>query len=202
MQQNQTWDLVKLPDGKNVVGCKWVFKHKGDANGNIQRYKARLVTQGYSQKSRIDYDEVFAPVAQYNWIRAVLATANELDLEIHQMNVKTAFLNGNLEEEIYMQQPDGFVDTDNPEMVCRLRKRLYGLKQAAQCWNKIIDEFFKNSGYVQSDAGRCISYKRVEKIFVIAAVYVDDLPIASNDTELLTLEKKKLSERFDMEDQG
>ena len=87
-------------------------------------------------------------------------------------------------------------------MVCRLRKRLYGLKQAAQCWNKIIDELLKNSGYVQSDAGRCISYKRVEKIFVIAAVYVDDLPIASNDTELLTLEKKKLSERFDMEDQG
>ena len=202
MQQNGTWNLVNLPDGKKVVGCKWVFKHKRGANGNIQWYKARLVAQGYSQKYGINYNEVFTPVAKYNSLHTVFAIVNELYLDIHQMDVKTAFLNGDPGGEIYMQQPDGFVDKDHPEMVCRLRKSLYGLKQAARCWNKAIDELFKNSGYFESDADPCIYYKRVEESFVIAAVYVNDFLIASNDTELLTLKRKRLRKRFDMEDQG
>ena len=204
--ENKTWDLTELPPGKNVVGSKWVFKHKRDANGNINRFKARLVAQGYSQEYGLDYDEVFAPVAKFNSIRTVLAIANELDLEVHQMDVKTAFLNGDLDCEIYMKQPEGFVDPDQPEMVCKLHKSIYGLKQAARCWNKTIDSFLKESGYSQSDADPCIYYKCVNKrgkqCFIIMALYVDDLIISSNDSELLIAEKQTLSSRFQMEDQG
>ena len=135
LSKNETWELVDLPSGKNIVGSKWIFKHKRDANGNINRFKARLVAQGYSQEYGLDYDEVFAPVAKYNSIRTILAIANELDLEVHQMDVKTAFLNGDLDCEIYMNQPEGFIDPERLEMVCKLRKSIYGLKQATRCWN-------------------------------------------------------------------
>ena len=120
--QNQTWELVDLPKSKNIVGSKWVFKHKRGANGQIQRCKARLVAQGYSQKSSVDYDEVFSPVAKYNSIRTLLAIVNQFDLELHQMDVKTAFLNGDLEEEIFMKQPEGFIDKHHPNLVCKLQK--------------------------------------------------------------------------------
>ena len=206
LSKNETWELVDLPSGKNIVGSKWIFKHKRDANGNINRFKARLVAQGYSQEYGLDYDEVFAPVAKYNSIRTVLAIANELDLEVHQMDVKTAFLNGDLDCEIYMNQPEGFIDPERQEMVCKLRKSIYGLKQAARCWNKKIDSFFKESGYTQSNADPCIYYKRINKhgkqCFIILALYVDDLIISSNDKEILVAEKRKLSNRFEMEDQG
>ena len=122
LSKKETWELVDLPSGKNIVGSKWIFKHKRDANGNINRFKARLVAQGYTQEYGLDYDEVFAPVAKYNSIRTVLAIANELDLEVNQMDVKTAFLNGDLDCEIYMNQPEGFIDPERLEMVCKLRK--------------------------------------------------------------------------------
>lgn len=206
LKQNKTWDLVDPPNDKNIVGCKWVFKHKRDENGDIQRFKARLVAQGYSQKPGIDYDEVFAPVARYNSIRSILAIVNEFDLELHQMDVKTAFLHGELDEEIYMAQPEGFVDENNPEKVCKLRKSLYGLKQAARCWNQALHKFLIESDYIQSNADPCIYIKRVKlndkECLVIVAVYVDDLIIASNDTVILLEEKRKLSQRFATVDQG
>ena len=150
--QNKTWRLVDLPKGKNVVGCKWVFKVKRNADGDLSRYKARLVAQGYSQEAGQEYEEVFAPVARYSSIRSVLAIANQLDLEVHQMDVKTAFLNGDLENEIYMEQPEGYVGKSRPNMVCKLQKSLYGLKQSARCWNVAKDRFLKDAGYVQSSA--------------------------------------------------
>ena len=108
--KDNTWNLVDLPDGKNLVGCKWLFKVKRNADGSINRYKVRLVAQGYSQEAGEDYDEIFPPVAKYNSIRSELGIANQFDMEIHQMDVKTAFLNGKLENEIYMKQPEGYVD--------------------------------------------------------------------------------------------
>ena len=117
LMKNETWDLVNFLKGKNVICCKWVFKLKHDASGNISRYKARLVTQGYSQKAGVHYDEVYAPVARYNSIRSILAIANELNLDIHQSDGKTVFLNGELENEIYMEQPEGFEDKDHSDMV-------------------------------------------------------------------------------------
>ena len=119
-------NMVDLPPGKNLVESKWTFKHNEVLEEKITRYKARLVAQGYSQQHGVDYDEVFAPVAKFSSIRFVLAIANRQS--IHQMEVKTAFLNGDLEEEIFMKQPKGFVDKKHPNMVCKLRKGLYGLK--------------------------------------------------------------------------
>ena len=136
---NGTWKLVPPPEGKNIVGSKWVLKVKRDANGNLDRFKARLVAQGYSQTRGVDYDEVFSPVARYSAIRSLLANAN--DWEIHQMDVKTGFLNGSIDKEIYMSQPEGFIATDHPDFVCKLKKSTYGLKQSARCWNVILDEF-------------------------------------------------------------
>ena len=122
LHDNQTWELVPRPSGKNVVKSKWLFKIKRNADGSISRYKARLVAQGYSQEQGIDYQEVFSPVARAATIRSLLAVANIHDLEIHQMDVTTAFLNGDLDYEIFMAQPKGFVDSSKPDHVCELKK--------------------------------------------------------------------------------
>ena len=204
LEKNHTWELVNLPEGKNVVGSRWVFKEKRGANGEINRHKARLVAQGYSQKQGIDFDDTFAPVAKYNSIRTVLAVANELNLNVHQMDVKTAFLNGDLDTEIYMKQPEGFVN--DPSKVCKLRKGIYGLKQAARLWNIKFDCFLKNNEYKASNADPCIYYKSVKEndqvSLMIVAVYVDDVILASNNLDILKQEKKKLGNEFKMVDQG
>lgn len=206
LQKHDTWELVDLPEGRNLVGCKWVYKAKRKSNGDIDRYKARLVAQGYSQEAGVDYDEVFAPVARYTSIRSVLAIANQLDLEVHQMDVKSAFLNGELSDEIFMKQPEGFVDENYPKKVCRLKKSLYGLKQSARCWNLVIDKHLKSRGFIQSQADPCIYFQSKvidgRNDIMIIAVYVDDAIICSNNMTTLLAEKKNLSERFEMDDRG
>ena len=206
LSDHQTWDLVDLPKNANLVGCKWVFKTKRTATGEIDRYKARLVAQGFSQEAGVDYDEVYAPVAKYKSIRTMLAIGNQLDLEIHQMDVVAAFLNGDLDEDIYMKQPEGFVDQNNPNKVCKLKKSLYGLKQSARCWNEKIDSYMKSQGYKQSTADSCIYYRSEvidgKHVIVIVGVYVDDTILMSNSTEVLNAEKKRISSRFAMEDRG
>jgi hypothetical protein len=192
---NHTWDLVPPPEGKNVVGSRWVFKIKRNADGSVQRYKARLVAQGYSQSQGIDYQDVFSPVTRYNLIRSLLAVANVCDWEVHQMDVKTAFLQGDLEDEIYMKQPDGFIDEERPDYVCKLNKSIHGLKQAARCWNVAIDTFLLSNGYRKCGADPCVYMKSVKqedgKIdFVIIALYVDDILFFSNNTQMLKEEKK------------
>ena len=143
LMKNEAWDLVELPQGRKPIGCRWVFKVKHHADGSIERYKARLVAKGYSQEAGIDYEETFSPVARYTTIRTVLAIANQLDLEVHQMDVQTAFLNGELQEEIYMNQPEGFMQKGKENLVCKLNKSLYGLKQSSRCWFKTMDTFLK-----------------------------------------------------------
>ena len=203
---NGTWDLVDLPENKKLVGSKWVFKIKHDSNGQVDRITARLVAQGFSQKHGIDYNDVFAPVARYTSIRSILAIANQLDLEVHQMDVKSAFLNGKLNEEIYMHQSEGFVNAEKPRKVCRLKKSLYGLKQSARCWNIVLDKHLKNSGYSQSPVDLCVYTKTFKQndmdIIILVGVYVDDIIIASNNIDILNSEKSKLSTRFDMDDRG
>lgn len=205
--KSETWELVPPPDDANIVGSKWVFKVKRKANGEVDRYKARLVAQGYTQTYGIDYEEVFSPVARYSSIRTLLALANSHDLEIHQMDVTTAFLNGSLEHDIYMKQPENFVDPEHPDHVCKLKRSIYGLKQSARCWNQTIDTFLMKNGYRKSSADSCIYIKSVKQengfiSFVILAVYVDDIIPVSNDSEMLRLEKQLLSNEFQMVDQG
>ena len=207
LMQNDTWELVPLPEGQNIVGSKWVLKVKRNADGTVDRFKARLVAQGYTQTQGVDYNEVYAPVARYSAIRSLLALANAHNLEIHQVDVKTAFLNGNLDYDIYMSQPEGFIDKDRPNFVCKLKKSIYGLKQSARCWNSTLDEALISSGYRKSDADGCIYVKSVKNSdghisFVILAVYVDDIMPVSNDKVMLNAEKASLCKKFDMIDQG
>ena len=147
LTKNNTWELVPPPEGKNIVGSKWVLKMKRNSDGSLDCFKARLVAQGYTQTHGIDYEEVFAPVAKYSTIRSLLTLANAHDLEVHQLDVKTAFLNGSVEHDIYMSQPEGFIDPNRPNYVCKLNKSIYGLKQSARCWNSTLDELLTSSGY-------------------------------------------------------
>ena len=203
---NHTWDLVPPPEGKNFVGSRWVFKVKRNADGSVQRYKARLVAQGYSQSQGIDYQDVFSPVTRYNLIRSLLAVANVCDWEVHQMDVKTAFQQGDLEDEIYMKQSDGFIDEERPDYVCKLNKSIHGLKQAARCWNVAIDTFLLSNGYRKCGADPCVYMKSVKREdgkidFVIIALYVDDI-LFSNNTQMLKEEKLALAKQFKVEDLG
>ena len=206
LKVNKTWDLVKMPKDKNIVTCKWVFKVKRKADGSIDRYKARLVAQGYSQEPGQDYDDTYAPVARFSSIRSLLAIAVQLNLEVHQMDVRTAFLNRDLEHEIYMEQPEGYEDEEHPDFICKLRKSLYGLKQSARCWNVKMDSFLKASGYNQSTADPCM-YRKSEnrdgkQCLMLIALYVDDIVLTTNGTTMLNKEKNQLMKRFEIEDQG
>ena len=206
LTKHNTWDLVDLPEGKNLVGCKWVYKTKRNSFGEIDRYKARLVAQGYSQEYGVDFNEVFAPVARYKSIRSLLAVSNQLNLDVHQMDVVSAFLNGKLDEEIYMKQPDGFVDVKNPEKVCRLNTSLYGLKQSARCWNQLMDSYLKSDDYKPSTADPCVYYKKEivdgENSFILIGVYVDDTILCCNNLKYLVCQKNKISSKFEMDDRG
>ena len=205
--ENGTWELVPRPIDKNIVGSKWIYKVKRGPNGEIERFKSRLVAQGFSQTEGVDFNEVFAPVARFPTIRTLLAFANAHDLEIHHMDVTTAFLNGELDCDIFMEQPEGYVDPANPDYVCKLVKGIYGLKQSARCWNATLDKFMKSRGYTQSPADECVYVKTVKNddgriSFVIMAVYVDDIIPVSNDTVLMMREKEAICKKFKMTDNG
>ena len=132
LHKNKTWSLVELPEGRKAIGCEWVYKIKCDSNDQVERYRARLVVKGYAHKQGIDFSEIFSLVVRLITIRIMLALCAAFDLHLEQLDVKTAFLHGELEEEIYMLQPEGFKEKEN--LVCRLNKYLYGLKQAPRCW--------------------------------------------------------------------
>ena len=202
MYENQVWTLVDLPEGVKPIECKWVFKKKTDMDGNVQTYKARLVAKGFRQIHGIDYDETFSPVAMVKSIRILLAIAAYYDYEIWQMDVKTAFLNGSLEEDVYMTQPEGFVDPRFPKMVCKLRRSIYGLKQASRRWNIRFDETVKEFGFIQNEDEPCV-YKKVSGSHVAFLVlYVDDILLMGNDIPSLQAVKTWLSKNFSMKDLG
>ena len=150
MDQNQVWDLVELPNNCKKVGCKWVFKTKRDSKGNIERYKARLVAKGFTQKEGIDYRETFSPVSKKDSFRIIMALVAHYDLELHQMDVKTAFLNGNLDEEIYMEQPEGFAKKGIEHLACKLKKSIYGLKQASRQWYIKFNDIITSFGFTEN----------------------------------------------------
>ncbi len=128
LDANATWELVALPKDKKTIGCKWVYKVKHNANGFVNRYKARLVAKGYAQTYGIDHEKIYSPVAKMTIVRAIIAMAAAKGWSLHQMDVKNDFLHGDLQEEVYMEQPPGYVDQTHPNLVCRLKKALYGLK--------------------------------------------------------------------------
>ena len=203
IKANDTYALVPLPAGRQAIGCKWVFKIKRHADGSIDRYKARLVAKGYSQLYGIDFTETFAPVVRFSSLRAILAIAASADYDIHQMDVKTAFLNGDLDEDIYMQQPDGYrAGGAQVDHVWKLNKSLYGLKQAGRAWNKKMDAALVELAFKPLQSDSCVYVHRDGNAAMFLLLYVDDLLLVTNDTTLLSSTKKALSARFDMKDMG
>ena len=144
LKTDEVWDLVELPENRKAVGSKWVFRVKTDADGTVETHKARFVAQGFSQTFGNDYDETFSPVARFESILTVIALAAQHGLKLHQMDVTAAFLNGDLKEEVYMKQPEGFIQKGKEHLVCRLRRSIYGLKQSPRCWNSVLDRKLKN----------------------------------------------------------
>jgi hypothetical protein len=174
---NNVWELVKRPDPRkhNVIGTKWIYRNKQDENGQVVRNKARLVAQGYTQVEGIDFDETFAPVARLEAIRILLAYANHHDILLYQMDVKSAFLNGKLEEEVYVAQPPGFEDPKHPDKVFRLNKALYGLKQAPRAWYDTLKEFLKKKGFKPGSLDPTLFTKSYDGELFICQIYVDDI---------------------------
>ena len=172
LSENDVWELVEPPPGRNIVKSKWVFRVKYKSDGTIKRFKARLVAKGYSQIPGLDYDETFSPVVYFP---SILAYAVENNMLVHQMDVVTAFLNGSLDEDIYMSQPDGYVRPGEEHLVCKLKKFLYGLKQSSRCWNRALSNYLESLSFAQSSADTCV-YVKPSDPMVIIAVYVDDLP--------------------------
>ena len=155
LMEHGTWELIELPRGRRAINCEWIFHTKYDQHGNVERYKDWLVAKGFSQKSGVDYEETFSPVMRLTTLRVLLTWAACNRIITHQMDVTTAFLNGDLKE-IFMQQPDGYIQPGKEHLVCRLKKSLYRLKQAPRCWNVKFTNHMKATGFHQSDAGPCV----------------------------------------------
>ncbi|KAI3472572.1 hypothetical protein Pfo_029356 [Paulownia fortunei] len=202
MYSNKVWTLVDPPQGIVPIGCKWVYKRKLGVDGEVATYKARLVAKGYTQKQGIDYEETFSPVAMLKSIRILLAISAYYDYEIWQMDVKTAFLNGNIKEEIYMKQPEGFISSGSEQKVCKLQRSIYGLKQASRSWNIRFDETIKMFDFHKNPDEPCV-YKKVSGSAVTFVVlYVDDILLIGNDVGMLQSTRTWLSNQFSMKDLG
>jgi hypothetical protein len=203
IMKNNTWELTELPKHKKPIGCKWIYKPKFKSDGSIDKYKARLVAKGYSQTEGIDYVETFAPVAKLNTIRMLIALATKYHWKLHQLDVKSAFLNGELKEEVYLTQPEGFVEKGQEHLVCKLKKALYGLKHAPRSWYEKIDSFFLQQGFMRSKSDPNLYTKFDEQGYIVLiSLYVDDLIITGNAEKLIDEIKEQLSKVFEMKDLG
>jgi hypothetical protein len=199
--KNDVWTIVPRPHGKSVVTSKWLYKIKNATDGSIEKYKAIFVASGFSQKEGIDYDEIFAPVARYTSIGIIISLAAVFCWKLHQMDIKTAFLNGEVEQEVYIEQPEGFVIHDKRSHVCKLKKALYGLKQAPRAWYGRIDSFLQCLGFTKSIADPNLYIKIVQNHPVIIVLYVDDLSLTGEEN-LIAQTKRELSTEFEMKDLG
>jgi hypothetical protein len=203
LEKNGTWELSNLPSGKHPVGCKWIFTIKQNSDGSINRFKARLVAKGFTQSYGIDYQETFAPVAKLNTVRILLSLASNLDWPLYQMDVKNAFLNGDLEEEVYMDIPPGFETSENANKVCKLKKSLYGLKQSPRAWFDRFTKVVKKSGYIQCQTDHTMFLKQSpsgKKAILI--VYVDDIVLTGDHEEEIKRLKSLLAKEFEIKDLG
>ncbi|KAK4386396.1 Retrovirus-related Pol polyprotein from transposon RE2 [Sesamum angolense] len=202
IEKNNTWELADRPKDKDVIGVKWTYKTKLNADGSIQKHKARLVAKGYSQLPGIDYTETFAPVARLDTIRALIAMAANKKWKIYQMDVKSAFLNGYIDEEIYVEQPQGFIAKGSEEKVLRLKKALYGLKQAPRAWYSRIDKYFMDREFRRSLSEPTLYIKSQGNDTLIVSLYVDDLIYTGNNEKMIQDFKEDMMKTFEMSDLG
>ncbi|GKB87465.1 retrovirus-related pol polyprotein from transposon TNT 1-94 [Tanacetum coccineum] len=195
---NDVWELVPNPMDMTIIGTKWVYRNKLDENGVVSRNKARLVAQGYNQQEGIDYDETYAPVARLESIRILLAYACALDFKLFQMDVKSAFLNGFINEEVYVAQPPGFIDFAKPNHVYRLKKALYGLKQAPKAWYDRLKAFLIKHDYTMGMVDNTLFTKKKDSNLIIVQIYVDDIIFGSTCQELCDDFAKIMHDEFEM----
>ena len=202
MDSLNVWTLQTLPKDRKVVGSTWVYKKKIGPDGEISSYKARLVAQGYSQQYGIDYQETFSPVIRFESIRTILALSVQHDWKVHQMDVSTAFLNGNMDEDIYMKQPPGYVKKGKEDLVCKLNRSIYGLKQSSRCWYESLNNYLTEIGFEKSSGDACLYVSHKGNEMCLIAVYVDDLLVVSKSDSFLSDVKARLSTRYKMKDLG
>ena len=202
MSQNKVWSLVILSDGCIPIGCKWVFKTKRDDKGKVERYKARLMVKSYSQREGIDFKETLSLVSTKDSLRIIVAIVAHFDLEFHQIDVRTAFLNEDLVEDVYMSQPIGFEEVGKEQMICKLHKSIYGLKRAPRQWYLKFDEVVTANGFKENIVDQYIYMKVSGSKYIFLALYVDDILLATNDTGLLVETNQLLFSHFDMNDLG
>ena len=201
LEANQTWTVEALPPGKKPISCKWVYRVKYNSDGSIHRYKARLVVRGDHQIEGFDYTETFAPVARMTTVRCFLAVAVARGWELHQMDVNNAFLHGDLDEEVFMKLPPGFSSSD-PTKVCRLRKSLYGLRQAPRQWFAKLSFKLCQYGFTRTYADYSLFIYHQGEVFMALLVYVDDIVLASNDSHASQRFKDYLHACFSIKDLG
>jgi transposase InsO family protein len=201
LQDNNTWKLVQPPPDSKPIPVKWVYKAKLDQHGQINRYKARLVAKGFRQKEGVDFDEVFAPVSRYSTLRALLSTVAAKDLELQQLDIKTAFLNGQLEEQVYTEQPPGY-QSGPPGTACHLQRALYGLKQAPRVWHKRLSEQLDSMQFQPSQADAGLFTKESPQGSIFLLVYVDDILIAAATIDSISTVKQEIAAAFEARDLG
>jgi hypothetical protein len=199
--RNEVWHLVPCPN-QNVVGTKWVFRNKQDEHGMVTRNKARLVAKGYSQVEGLDFDETYAPVARLESIRILLAYATYHGFKLYQMDVKSAFLNGPIKEEVYVEQPPGFEDSEYPNHIYKLTKALYGLKQAPRVWYECMRDFLITNGFKVGKADPTHFTKTIAKDLFICQIYVDDIIFGSTNKPSCEEFSRIMIQKFEMSMMG
>jgi len=202
IEENNTWELMELPEGAKVIGVKWIFKTKLNEKGEVEKFKARLVAKGYHQEHGVDFYEVFAPVARWDTIRMILALAAENEWKVYQLDVKSAFLHGELQEDVYIEQPKGFEIRNGAEKVYKLKKALYGLKQAPRAWYSRIEGYFLAEGFEKCYCEHTLFIKKRSKDVLLVSIYVDDLIYTGSSNELMTEFKDSMMKEFSMTDLG
>ncbi|GJW94157.1 retrotransposon protein, putative, ty1-copia subclass [Tanacetum coccineum] len=202
MKDNDVWELVELPPNARTIGSKWLFKKKTDMDGAIHTFKAHLVAKGFTQTYEVDCEEIFSPVVDIRVIRILISIVVCYDYKIWQMDVKTAFLNGHLYEEVYMMQPEGFVNPKYPNCVCKLNRSIYGLKKASKQWNKRFDDEIKKLCFTQNSDEPCVYLKASKSYVTFLIMYVDDILIMGNNIPMLQDVKSYLGRCFAMKDLG
>ena len=196
--RNDVWELVPRPKGVNVIGTKWIFKNKSDEHGAVIRNKSRFVAQEYTQMEGIDFNETFAPVARLESIRILLAIASHLNFKLYQMDVKNAFLNGMLQEEVYVEQLKVFVDPHRPDDVYKLKITLYGLKQAPRAWYDRLTTYLTVHGFKRVSANTNLFIKKDKNSFIVTQIYVDDIVFGATNNSLAHSFADEMKAMFEM----
>lgn len=202
IEENTTWDLTTLPPGQKIIGLKWIYKLKKDAEGKVIKHKARLVAKGYVQEHGVDYEEVYAPVTRMEIVRLLFALSAKKKWEVHHLDVKTAFLNGDIKEDVYVAQPEGFEIKGKEHLVYKLKKALYVLRQAPHAWYAKLSSCLESLGFVCCPYKPAVYTRKEGEDILIIDVYVDDLLVTGSSIAMIENFKKEMSQKFQMSDLG